>query len=139
MRQTYRGGIEEILAARRGALPSKAELQQRTSALIASHCPPPAPRTPADVLAEVSQLTAESGSSMTVEGLQRRCDEIMEEDFQPSQSDQACGSELLTTDDVYRGTLLDGEFDEVEGANSFQDAVSAFRGDQLAMEADQSE
>ena len=76
---------------------------------------------------------------MTVEGLQRRCDEIMEEDFQPSQSDQACGSELLTTDDEYRGTLLEGEFDEVEGANSFQDAVSAFRGDQLAMEADQSE
>jgi len=46
---------------------------------------------------------------------------------------------LLTTDDVYRGTLLDGEFDEVEGANSFQDTVSAFRGDQLAMEADRSE
>lgn len=140
------GGIENIYAARRGgSLPSKAELQQRTSALIAHHCPP-RESTPADVFAADTQLMAESGSSMTFEGLQRRCDEIMEEGtFEPTEAEQACGPDMLMTEaDVYdgsqrHGSLLDGDFDEDESAQSFQAALSAFRGGQLAMEADRSE
>jgi len=80
---------------------------------------------------------------MTLEGLQSKIDEIMEDDSENTEADMSCGPDLLSADDQLsssrHGTLLDGDFDEAESAHSFQAALADFRGAQLQRAAEQSE
>ena len=123
------GSIESIIAARRdGQVPSKTDLQQRTTALIASHCPA-RQTTPMNITASETALSeGATGSTMTVASLQARIEEIMAE---PSSEDPWASEAVDVSDGAdarsIRGTLLDGDFDEEESAASFAEALADYR------------
>ena len=70
MPAAQRGGIEAVIAARRSALPSREELQQRTSDLV-QHIRGPRESTPGDITAAEAELAAQqSAGRMSMEGLE---------------------------------------------------------------------
>uniref|UniRef100_A0A7S4JH53 Uncharacterized protein n=1 Tax=Prymnesium polylepis TaxID=72548 RepID=A0A7S4JH53_9EUKA len=114
-------GIEAVIAARRsGAMPSKEELQQRTAALVAKSGDER--QKPASVDEKERQQLAEL---MSVEALQKRCDEIVAEGM-PAEE------ELLVVPAPSGGSLLHGSYDEAANAASFADALAEWRGESVA-------
>ena len=126
------GSIEDIINRRRNSapLPSKEELSARTAEIISSHNPS-RKATPGVVYAEDEALASVSeADSMTFDGLNARCDEILE----GNGSNVDSGNDYDVMQDVgvggsNAGSLLDGPaFDEGESAASFAAALADFRG-----------
>ena len=126
------GGIEDIIASRRGheQLPSRQQLQTRTSSLMAQHNPS-RENTPQFVTATEDELLARAKTISFVE-LQAACDEIMGENELGQGGDWGDDAEIEVLPGSDRGvsggtSLLDGDFDEEESAASFAAALDAYR------------
>ena len=124
------GSIEDIINRRRNSapLPSKEDLAARIAEIISSHNPS-RKTTPCLVYAEDEALRPGTVDSMTFDGLNARCDEILHES---SDVDGGNGYDVMHEVGVGHSNaepLLEGPaFDEGESAASFAAALADFRG-----------
>lgn len=127
-------GIEAVVASRRGGMPTKEELQQRTAALSQR-------RAQQDEGSSITQKVAEAHSVMpeisdlSLEDLRRRCEELLEagggsqvpqRDKPPKVSARSSVQSSMRPSNG--GKLLHGTFDEDESSASFAEALQAWRG-----------